>query len=94
MITKLEKPTWMTVGEADEKFFPNVYVIANCEMGRGDIIAGNVVAYAPMRNNDGKIYDLVSELSRTGEHGEVWFRFTQDPLDGGSLLVEYCESDE
>ncbi|MCL1883073.1 MAG: hypothetical protein FWF81_04885 [Defluviitaleaceae bacterium] len=93
MITKLEKPIWMTVEEADEKFFPDVYVITNCETRGGDIASGVVVAYAPMRNNGGVIYDLADELHKSGEHGEVYFRLTQDPLEGGSLLVEYCETD-
>jgi len=92
MLTMLEHPVWMTVEEADKKFFPNSYVIINCVLERGDIIAGFVVAYAPMRNNGGKLSALVDELSESGEHGEVWFRFTQDPLDGGALLIEYCES--
>jgi hypothetical protein len=93
MLTMLEKPTWMTVKEADKKFFPNSYLLTHCETESGCASAGYVVAYAPMRNNGGKLSALMDELTDSNNHGEVVVQQTQDPLDGGSLLVEYCNID-
>ena len=95
MITKLENPIWMTTDEAQEKLYPNSYVMVNCEREEefGVISAGAVVAYAPMKNNGGMLSRLQDELADSGEYGEVWLGLTKDPLDGGSLLVEYCEAD-
>jgi len=91
MITKLEKPVWMTIDEAEEKFYPDSYVMINCKWEHGLIVAGEVFAYAPMKNNGGQLGRLASELTRSGEYGAVKLNRTKDPLDGGSLLVEYCE---
>ena len=91
MITKLEKPVQMTTDEAQEKFYPNSYVMVNCVWENGCIISGEVFAYAPMKNNGGQLSRLSSELTRSGEYGDVKLSNTKDPLDGGSLLVEYCE---
>jgi len=95
MMTKLEKPVWMTIDEAQEKLYPNSYVMVNCEREEefGVIFAGEVVAYAPMKNNGGMLSKLQDELTDSGGYGEVWLGLTKDPLDGGSLLVEYCEVD-
>ena len=94
MITKLEEPIWMTIDEAQERFYPNSYVMVNCEREdeSGWIVSGKVVAYAPMKNNGGMLSQLVSELCNLDEFGEVRLQRTKDPLDGGSLLVEYCEA--
>jgi hypothetical protein len=93
MVTVLEKPVWMTTDEAQEKFYPNSYVMVNCVWENGGIIGGEVYAYAPMKNNGGQLSQLVDDLSDAGGHGDVWLRRTQDPLDGGSLLIEYCEAE-
>ena len=93
MITKLEKPIWMTTEEAQKKFYPNSYVMVNCVLDCGCTVSGEVVAYAPMKNNGGMLSKLQDELTDSGEYGEVRLKLTKDPLDGGSLLVEYYETD-
>ena len=85
MMTKLEKPVWMTVKEANEKYYPNTYVMINCEVDTGLPIAGEVVAYAPLKNNGGEISKLKSKLARSGKYGVVDINQTKDPLDGGAL---------
>jgi len=94
MITKLEKPIRMTTDEAQKKLYPNSYVMINCEREQenGWVVAGEVVAYAPMKNNGGMLSRLADELFDLGKYGEVKLQRTKDPLDGGSLLVEYCEA--
>jgi len=91
-MTTLETPIWMTVEEASKKFYPNSYIMINCELDRGCPIAGQVVAYSPLKNK-GILIDYVDELSSSGSGGEVTVEDTVDPLDGGSLLVEYCTAD-
>lgn len=92
MLTKLEKPLLMTTEEATKKFYPDSYIMVNCKLERGDIVSGEVVAYAPMKNNGGALSRLKRELTIAGEYGDVYEMYTKDPLDGGSLLIEYCES--
>ena len=92
MITKLEKPVMMTAEEADKKFYPDSYIMVNCKLEHGRIISGEIVAYAPMKNNGGELSRFKRELTHAGGYGEVYTRQTKDPLDGGSLLIEYCES--
>jgi len=83
MMTKLEKPIWMTVEEADKKYYPNSYVMVNCEIDQDFIVlAGEVMAYAPSKNG-GVLSQLKMELARSGEYGEVSLNRTKDPLDGG-----------
>ena len=91
-MTKLEKPVRMTVDEANEKFYPNSYLMVNCELDTGAVVAGEVIAYAPLKEQ-GPLVDYAGELSRDGKHGEVVKLNTKDPLDGGSLLVEYDTSE-
>ena len=85
---KLEKPIRMTVEEAEEAFYPNYYLMINCEMPRGSIIAGEVVAYAPMKESR-PLHEYCSQLEDSGEYGWVMIMYTKDPLDGGPLLIEY-----
>jgi len=92
MITKLEKPTWMTAKEADKKYYPDSYIMVNCKIEEGNIVSGEVVAYAPMKNNGGQLGNYKRELTLAGKYGVVFIMQTKDPLDGGSLLVEYCEA--
>ena len=80
----------MTVEEADERFYPNSYVMINCEWDTSLIVAGEVVAYAPLKH-DGSLSRLKHELAVSGKYGDVFLNLTKDPLDGGSLLVEYCD---
>jgi translation elongation factor EF-1alpha len=94
MLTKLEKPLRMTVDEAQKKFYPNSYVMVNCEWESGLIEVGEVVAYAPQKNNGGTLLTLADELQDSGKYGEVMMGHTKDPLDGGSLLIEYYDTDQ
>jgi hypothetical protein len=89
MMTKLEKPIWMTVDEADKKYYPNKYIMINCEVDTGLAIAGEVVAYASPKN--GEFSDYKHQLAQSGQCGEMYVGITKDPLDGGSLLVEYYD---
>jgi|GEM_PF-1078707 len=95
MITKLNPPIRMTTEEAQEKYYPHSYVMINCEREQenGWIIAGEVVAYANARNNGGMLVKLQDELTDAGKCGEVTLELTKDPLDGGSLLIEYLRID-
>ena len=93
-VTKLEKPLWMTTEEAEKRYYPNSYVMINCVMDEGDVASGEVVAYAPMMNNGGQLCDLADDLCDAGMYGDVWLLRTKDPLDGGSLLIEYTEAVE
>ena len=77
----------MTVEEAEKKLYPNSYVMVNCELHLGIPVAGEVVAYAPMKNNDGELCQLADNLILSGDYGSVILEMTADPLDGGSLLV-------
>jgi hypothetical protein len=79
----LDKPTRMTVKEANKKYYPNSYIMVNCEMDSNLIIGGDVYAYAPLRH-DGSLTELKFNLSRGGRHGVVCSRYTKDPLDGGT----------
>jgi len=88
LMTKLEKPLFMTTDEAQKKYYPNAYVMINCTLARGNIVSGEVVAFAPMKNNGGQLSRLADDLCDAGSYGEVWLEYTQDPLDGGALLVE------
>jgi hypothetical protein len=88
-MTKLENPVRMTEEEANEKFYPNSYVMIHCEMGElGRLISGEVVAYAPLKKK-GPLVDYAWDMSDNGSFGEIIINDTKDPLDGGSLLVEY-----
>jgi hypothetical protein len=92
MITKLGKPVLMTIDEAEEKFYPDSYVMVNCKLERGRVAAGEVFAYAPLKNNGGQLGQLATDLARSGNYGKVKLNRTKDPLDGGSLLIEYCDA--
>jgi hypothetical protein len=92
MVTVLEKPVRMTVEDANEKFYPNTYIMVNCEVDLGLPLSGDVYAYAPMKH-DGSLTRLLSELSRSKKYGIVDMSLTKDPLEGGSLLVEYFEDE-
>ena len=87
-MTKLEEPVKMTVCEANRHFFPNSYLMINCELDLGASVAGEVVAYAPLKQK-GPLVDYAWLLQDEGGFGEVRVKNTKDPLDGGSLLVEY-----
>ena len=49
-MTKFEKPEWMTVDEAGEKFHTNSYIMINCAWEGGTISDGEAIAYAPLKN--------------------------------------------
>lgn len=90
-MTKLETPLRMTVEEANKEFYPNFYIMINCDVDMGAAIAGDVIAYAPLKRK-GSLVDYMDELTLSSSFGEVRMRDTTDPLDGGSLLIEYYAS--
>ena len=53
MLSRLDHPVWMTVDEADEKLYPNSYIMIHCEVDTGLTTAGYLVAYAPLKNGGG-----------------------------------------
>ena len=91
-MSKLDKPLRMTVEEANKEFYPNTYLMVNCEMDLGAAIAGEVIAYAPLKKQ-ATLVDYAWELEAKGTHGEVSVFDTKDPLDGEALLVEYDTSE-
>jgi len=91
-MSKPDKPLRMTVEEANKKFYPNTYLMVNCEMDLGAAIAGTVIAYAPLKKQ-GSLVDYAWELGEKNENGEVRVFDTKDPLNGEALLVEYDTSE-
>lgn len=86
-MTKIEKPSRITIAEANKMFHPNSYVMVACEISRGAVVAGEVVAYAPLEQK-GTLVDYGWELSADGRFGEVTIEDTIDLLDGGTIWIE------
>ena len=89
---KLDQPLRLTVEEANEKFYPNTYLMINCKIELGATLEGDVIAYSPIKKQ-GSLVDYAWELGGSDENGEVSVFDTKDPLDGEALLVEYDTSE-
>ena len=88
-MTKLEKPEKMRVNEARKKYYPNSFLMINCENKWEDYpnYVGEVIAYAPLKKK-GPLVDLLWKINEEGVNGECSMINTKDILDGGSLLGE------
>ena len=87
-MTKIENPSRVSITEANKQFHPYSYVMINCEIVKGAVTAGEVVAYAPLEKK-GTLVDYGWELSTDGHFGEVTIEDTIDLLDGGTVLIEH-----
>ena len=89
----LEKPERIRVNDAWNKYYPNTFIMINCEnMWEDPNYIGEVVAYAPLTKK-GPLIDLVDQLVVEGHSGECCIVNTKDLLDGGSLLGEIYIAD-
>jgi len=87
-MTKIENPSRVSIIEANKQFSPYSYVMINCEIIKGAVIAGEVVAYAPLEQK-GTLVDYGWEMSVNGCFGEVTIEDTIDLLDGGTVWIEH-----
>ena len=81
-MTILEIPVRMTEVEANEKFYPNSYVMVNCERDESMTLYGEVLAYAPLKKK-GPLCDYTDELHNSGNYGYVTMTDTDDPRGWG-----------
>ena len=86
-MTHIENPSRMTIEKANKDFYPNSYVMVNCELERGSVIAGKVVAFSSLERK-GALVDYAWSLSANPASGEVTIEDTIDLLDGGTMWVE------
>jgi len=86
-VIKIKSPIKMSVDDANEKFYPNAYIMANCEMEEGNFSEGYVVAIAP-QGSYGILKNYQRALLKDSSNGEVHMETTKDPLDGGSIFVQ------
>ena len=90
-MTRIENPIRMTVEAANEKFQPESYVMVNCELDRGSVVAGLIIAHAPLEKK-GDLVDFAWELSTDNVYGEVSIEDTIDLLNGEAMWVElHCD---
>ena len=85
-MTKIESPIHMTVEAANKFFKPDSYVMINCELDRGSVVAGLVIAHAPLEQK-GELVDFAWGLPKN-DYGKVSIEDTVDLLDGGMMWVE------
>ncbi|MDR2168166.1 MAG: hypothetical protein LBE35_10015 [Clostridiales bacterium] len=83
----LDKPLKMSEMEANERFYPNSYVMIHCEFDGGVVRQGDVVAYAPPGGR-GPLIEYGWDLAETGNYGEVRTNYTRDPFNGEALMIE------
>jgi hypothetical protein len=86
-MTKIDIPIWMTVEKANKIFKPDSYVMYDCEIYNGSVIAGFVIARAPVtQKND--LVDFAWALSEKNTHGKISIEDTKDLLNGEAMWVE------
>lgn len=91
-MTKLDPPLLMTEREANEKFYPDSYVMKGCYRVGWDL-HGYVVAHAPLGNEE--LSDYANKLFFESEPWTVTLSFTKDPFDGRWLhSVAYIDEAE
>ena len=86
-MTHIENPIRMTIEKANKEFFPNSYIMVNCDLERGGVVAGKVVAFTSLENK-GPLVDYAWDLSSNPASGEVTIEDTIDLLDGGTMWFE------
>ena len=87
-MTVLEKPERMRINEAKEKYYPNSFLMINCENMWNDYnFYGEVTAFAPL-SKKGLIIELADKLMEEDSDLEWVTVDSKDILDGGSLLGE------
>lgn len=87
-MTVLKKPERMRIKEAKEKFYPNSFLMINCENMWDDYnFFGDIIAYAPLETQ-GYLIDWMDKMIDEGYDGDCTVEMTKDILDGGPLLGE------
>ena len=93
MLTKVEANEFLTEEEANERYYPNSYIMVEC-FREGHILKGRVAAYAPLDKSLGLSY-YARELNLSGKYGLVIVTDTKDPFEGRSLFYEiHCVKEE
>ena len=93
MFTKVETDEILTEEEANERYFPNSYIMVEC-FYEGLTLNGRVVAYAPLKKSMGLTH-YSRELNLSGKYGLVVITDTKDPFEGRSLFYEiHCVKEE
>ena len=93
MLTKIETDEILTEEEANERYYPNSYIMVEC-FREGYILRGRVVAYAPGKMMP-ELLEYGRELNLSGKFGRVISNHTKDPFEGRTLFYEiHCTNEE
>ena len=88
MIKIFDKPEYMTITQAEERFRPNSIVMIKCSVKDFAPVDGYVVAAETRGGDDYEELSLFeSRLLKDPSNGEVFFVMTNDPYAGQGLYI-------
>jgi hypothetical protein len=88
MIRIFDVPEYMTITQAEEKFYPNSFVMIKCTIENFAPVDGYVAAAETRGGDDFEELSLFeNRLLKDPANGEVFFIMTDDPYAGQGLFI-------
>ena len=92
MIKVFDSPTYMTVEEVQEKYYPYRVLMVNCDERNHRTIGGYVLAMETIPDDDyPELFDMLSALVDEKKHGRIDMVLTRLPHEGEWQCVGFAQ---